>query len=240
MHQRGGVRPGPRPVSWRPQTFLGMLSESAREEVLSLGTSREYLPDSVLILEGDNTTDVMALLDGWVKVVGSTEEGGQALLSLRVGGDLVGEQSALDGVPRSATVISAGVTAVQVINQRDFLRFLDRRPDASVAVSRALSGELRWATRRRIDFSGLPVRARLARVLGELGRLYGKATPSGIEFQYTLTQPELAGMVGASEPSVHKVLRQLRNDDVVVTGYRKVVITDSVALDAIAGSRPGR
>lgn len=228
---------GPRPVSWPPRTFLGMLSESTREELLSLGTSREFLPDSVLMLEGDNTTDVMALIDGWVKVIGSTEEGGQALLSLRVGGDLVGEQAALDNKVRSATVISAGVTAAQVVSQRDFLRFLDRKPDASVAVSRALSGELRWATRRRIDFSGLPVLARLARVLSELGSLYGRRTPEGIEFHYTLTQPELAAMVGASEPSVHKALRQLRNDGVVSTGYRKVVIADPAALTGIASSR---
>jgi CRP/FNR family transcriptional regulator, cyclic AMP receptor protein len=226
-------------MRWPPQTFLGMLSEGTREELLSLGTSREYLPDTVLMLEGDSGTDVIALIDGWVKVVGSTEEGGQALLSLRVGGDLVGEQAALDNQPRSATVISAGVTAAQVMSQREFLRFLDRKPDAGVAVSRALSYELRWATRRRIDFSGLPVLARLARVLSELGRLYGKPTYNGIEFQYTLTQPELAAMVGASEPSVHKALRQLRSDGVVVTGYRKVVITDPTALDAIASSRSG-
>jgi CRP/FNR family cyclic AMP-dependent transcriptional regulator len=237
MDRKGAGRLGPRPVSWPSQTFLGMLSEGTREELLSLGTSREYLPDGVLMLEGDSTTDVTALIDGWVKVVGSTEDGGQALLSLRVGGDLVGEQAALDNGPRSATVISAGVTTTRVISQRDFLRFLDLRPEVSVAVSRGLSSELRWATRRRIDFSGLPVGARLARVLSELGRLYGKPTANGIDFQYTLTQPELAAMVGASEPAVHKALRQFRDDGVVVTGYRQVVIADPAALDAIAGSR---
>lgn len=222
-------------MRWPAQTLLGMLGEAAREELLGLGNPREYLPDGVLMLEGDRTTEVMALLDGWAKVVGSTEDGGHALLSLRIGGDLVGEQAALDNSPRSATVISAGVTVVQVISQQEFLRFLDRRPDVSVAVSRALSGKLRWATRRRVDFSGLPVMTRLARVLSELGRLYGRPGENGIEFGYTLTQPELAAMVGASEPSVHKVLRQLRQDGIVVTGYRQVVITDPEALNAIAG-----
>ena len=239
MDRNSARRFDPRPLGWPPQTFLGMLSESTREELLTLGISREYLPEDVLILEGDNSTDVMTLIDGWVKVLGATEEGGQALLSLRVGGDLVGEQAALDNAPRSATVISAGVTVARVMSQREFLRFLDRRPDASVAVSRSLSSELRWATRRRIDFSGLPVMARLARVLSELGSLYGKPAPNGIEFQYTLTQPELAAMVGASEPAVHKALRQLRADNIVTTGYRQVVITDPAALVAIASSRSG-
>lgn len=238
MDERPAGRFTPRPLNWPAQTLLGMLSEKTRDELLSLGAPRQYLPDSVLMLEGDRTTEVMALIDGWVKVVGTTAEGGHALLSLRIGGDLVGEQSALEDEPRSATVISAGVTVAQVISQRDFVRFLDRHPDAGLAVSRALSGKLRWATRRRVDFSGLPVITRLARVLGELGRLYGLQTRDGIEFRYTLTQPELAAMVGASEPSVHKALRQLRGDDIVVTGYRQVVITNPAALDVIAGLRP--
>lgn len=238
MDERLAGRFTPRPLRWPAQTLLGMLSESTREALLSLGAPRQYLQGSVLMLEGDRTTEVMALIDGWVKVVGTTAEGGHALLSLRIGGDLVGEQSALEDEARSATVISAGVTIAQVISQRDFVRFLDRRPDAGLAVSRALSGKLRWATRRRVDFSGLPVITRLARVLGELGRLYGRPTSEGIEFRYTLTQPELAAMVGASEPSVHKALRQLRVDGIVVTGYRQVVITNPAALDAIAGLRP--
>lgn len=228
---------GPRPVSWPARTVLGMLSEPAREELLSFGTPREYVANSVLMLEGDTTTEVMALIDGWAKEVGATAEGGLALLSLHVSGDLVGEQAALEGEPRSATVISAGVTVVQVIRQHDFLRFLERSPEASLAVSRALSAKLRWSTRRRIDFSGLPVLVRLARVLSELARLDGKPVGEGIEFGYTLTQPEFAAMVGASEPSVHKALRQLRKDGVILTGYRRVVVTDSLALEAIAGSR---
>jgi CRP/FNR family cyclic AMP-dependent transcriptional regulator len=214
-----------------------MLSEAARVDLLSLGTAREYLPESVLILEGDHTTEVIALIDGWAKVVGSTEEGGHALLSLRIGGDLVGEQAALDGGPRSATVISAGVTVARVIGQADFAAFLDRTPDASVPVLRALSDKLRWSTRRRIDFSGLPVVTRLARVLSELGRLYGKQSGTGIEFRYALTQPELAAMVGASEPSVQKALRQLRREGIVMTGYRQVVITNLTALEGVATSR---
>jgi CRP/FNR family transcriptional regulator, cyclic AMP receptor protein len=239
MEQQLTSRFGPRPVRWPAQTLLGQLSETTREELLGLGTPREYLPNSFLMLEGDSTTEVMALIDGWVKVVGSTEDGGNALLSLRIGGDLVGEQAALENMARTATVISAGVTVAQVISQREFLRFLDRRPDAGVAVCRALSGKLRWATRRRVDSSGLPVVTRLARVLGELGRLYGQANGDGVELRYSLTQPELAAMVGASEPSVHKALRRLRHDGVVVTGYRQVVITNLAALDITAGSRSG-
>ena len=41
---------------------------------------------------------------------------------------------------------------------------------------------------------------------------------------------------GASEPSVHRALRQLRADGVVGTGYRRVIIRDLRTLHEIAGA----
>jgi CRP/FNR family transcriptional regulator, cyclic AMP receptor protein len=147
----------------------------------------------------------------------------------------VGEQAALDDQPRSASVISAGATVGREVRQSELLRLLAEHPDLSMAITRALSAKLRWATRRRIEFSGLPVPVRLARVLSELARLDSKPTVDGIELGYGLTQPEFAAMVGGSEPSVHRALRQLRDEGIVETGYRRVIIRDQRALDAIAG-----
>ena len=53
MAQNGAGHESQRPVNWPSQTFLGMLSEDARDQLLSLGVSREYLSDSALMLEGD-------------------------------------------------------------------------------------------------------------------------------------------------------------------------------------------
>jgi len=233
---RDSARRAVRSGSWPQHSFLGVLTQGAREALLALGAQREYAVGSTLIMEGDACTDVIALVDGWAKVVGSTADGGRALLGLRFSGDLVGEQSALDEQPRSASVISAGPTVVHVIGRNDFLKFLMDWPGAGVAVSQVLSAKLRWATSRRVDFSGLSVLARLARVIDELAQLESTSAGLGIEFGYTLTQPEFAEMIGASEPSVHKALRELRSAGIVETGYRRIVVSDPVALRAIAGS----
>ena len=236
MTHAASARTGPRLASWPKRTILGELTESSREALLSAGTLCQYSLGSTLIMEGDYSTYVIILIDGWAKVTGATEDGGQALLALRSSGDLVGEQAALENQPRSASVISAGASLGRRVGQGDFLRLLAAYPDIGIAVTRALSAKLRWATRRRIDFSGLAVPIRLARVLCELARLDSKRTAAGIVIGYSLTQPELAAMVGASEPSVHRTLRQLRADGVVDTGYRRITIRDPAALDVIAGS----
>lgn len=115
-----------------------MLSESARDGLLSLGSSREYSMGSRLFMEGDTSKHVIVLQVGWVKVVAETEEGGQALLALRSRGDLVGEQAALENKPRSASVICASLVMAHVIQQRIFLRYLADHPDVHLAVTRTL------------------------------------------------------------------------------------------------------
>lgn len=232
--------PEPKSSSWPPETALGMLSESARDGLISLGTLREYRAGSLLFMEGDTTKHVLVLQAGWVKVVADIEQGGQALLALRSRGDLVGEQEALDNEPRSASVISASPVMAYAIQQRAFLQYLADHPDVHLAVTRALSAKLRSATRRRvdIDFGGLPSDVRLALVLSELAGMNSRPTSAGTELGYALSQPELAAMVGISEPAVQRALRKLRDSDVLETGYRRIIIRDMAALTRVAG--PGR
>ena len=212
-----------------------MLSEASRDGLLSLGAFREYSAGSTIFMEGGDSRHVIALHGGWVKVVTRTEQGGQALLALRSRGELIGEQSALEDQPRSASVISASPVTAYVIQRDDFLRYLDGHSDVQIAVARALSAKLRWATRRRTDFSGLATDVRVARVLSELARMNSRPASAGIELGYGLTQPELAALVGVSEPSVQRALRKFRASGVLRTGYRKIVILDMTRLDAIAG-----
>ena len=52
-----------------------------------------------------------------------------------------------------------------------------------------------------------------------------------------VTQSELAGLIGASEPAVHKALRALRDAQAIGTGYGRLVIEDIVAVRRIAEGR---
>ncbi|MFY1652185.1 Crp/Fnr family transcriptional regulator [Solwaraspora sp. WMMB762] len=208
-----------------------------------MGTLRGYRPGNTLIVEGATDTDVMVLLAGYAKVMGNTIDGHTVLLSIRVGGDLVGEVAAIDGQPRSATVVAATDLTARVISQHLFLSFMATRPNAAHAINRAMVGKLRMATRRRVDVGGVPVLTRLARMLDYLATNHGLAVDDGIRIAVPLSQPDLAALVNAAEPSLHRALAVLRRDGVVRTGYRTVVIRDQARLAAIASDaepRPGR
>jgi CRP-like cAMP-binding protein len=229
--------PGGR-TEWTANSLLSTLPNATTTELLSLGTSCEFDAGQVLVREDDTSTHVYVLLTGCTKVTATTPEGGFALLAIRGGGDVIGELAGLDGQPRSATVTTVNRVRARVLSQATFQNFLSRHPDAALAISRSVGAKLRWATRRRVDFSGREVRVRLARVLVELAGVYGLATSDGVELGVALTQPELAGLVSAAEPTVHRALAGFRRHRLISIGYRRTVITDLPALRAVAGLDP--
>ncbi len=215
---------------WPPGSLLAGLSEGSRQRLLGLGTERQYpRAGRVLINEGSRSTAVYLLLAGSVKVTGATDAG-DALLAIRVGGDLVGELVALDGRPRLATVTTAGPVTARVIGQPEFVALLSRDPELALAVARGVSDKLRSATSRRIDFTGCDATARFARVLLDLATRYGQQTPAGQTICCPLTQTELATLAGSAEPTVQRMLRQFKADGIVATGYRETAVLDIAAL----------
>lgn len=212
-------------------TLLAGLAISARAAMLALGTACGYEPGTVLMREGERAGHLLVLVKGFVKVTATTPEGYLALLAVRCGGDLVGELAMMDGQPRIATVTAAGWVRARVVGQAEFRRYLAEHPDAAFAVGGSVGAKLRWATRRRVDFGGHEVPVRLARVLVELADSYGGG---GGAIGVPLSQPELAALVGAAEPTVHKALAQLRRQNIVLTGYRRVVVLDRPRLAALA------
>jgi CRP/FNR family cyclic AMP-dependent transcriptional regulator len=215
-------------------SFLAKLPEASRTSLLGLGVHREYCPGKVLLREGEPTSHVFVLVTGFVKVTATTPEGNLALLAIRAAGELIGELASMDGQPRIATVTCAGRVHARLVTQPEFRHFLAGHAEVALAVGSSVGGKLRWATRRRVDFGSREVRIRLARILLELATAYGTAERAGVEIEVDLTQPELAGLVGAAEPTVHRALAGFRHAGIVDTGYRRIVVVDRARLESVA------
>lgn len=212
--------------TWPAGSLLAAIPEPDRDAFLHAGRFREFQTGQALVFEGDRSTYVHLVVDGFVKVTCAAGGGKTALLAIRAGGDLIGELAGLDDEPRSATVTATGAAVTSYMTQSQFRAFLDAHPATSRAVSTTIAAKLRSATRRRIDFSGLDVRTRLARVLIELADRYGVPTKTGTGIDVYATQSELAGMIGASEVAVNRRLSELRAEGIVDTGHGRITIID--------------
>jgi CRP-like cAMP-binding protein len=202
--------------------------------LLGAGTRRRYGSGDVLMREGELTNDVLLLRSGWVKVLLTTEEGVEALLAIRARGDIVGELSAIDEAPRSATIIACGRVVAQVLSRAHFQSLLQSRPEAWLTVARSVAQLLRDTNRRRLEFAGYSAKIRLARILAELDRRYGFQTAQGRVIALELTQSDLAAAIGAAEVTVQKALRELRDAGLIATSRRRITILRPTELKSTA------
>src|SRR5579862_9021211 len=112
---------------------------------------------------GEPGHEAFLILEGCTKAIGDNPEGHQALLAVRMAGNIVGELSILDGQPRSATVQAASLTRVRVISGTELRDFIADHPATEAALQASVAAKLREAIRDRIDLNGAPVALRLAR-----------------------------------------------------------------------------
>ncbi|WP_344057001.1 Crp/Fnr family transcriptional regulator [Microbispora corallina] len=223
------------PNRWPTGTFMHRLTDELRSELLELGILRTYPPGHILIKQGDHSTSVWLLLDALVKVTGTVENGVEATLAIRVSGDIVGDMSAMDGAPRSATVTTCGHAVCQQIKGPVFRSFVARRPAVALALSQVIADRLRWSNQRRLDFAGYETKICLARVLIALISRHGRATGDGTSIGVPLTRAELGLLVGARKITTQKALRELAADGLIRRGHRDVVVTDLAGLTKLAG-----
>jgi CRP/FNR family transcriptional regulator, cyclic AMP receptor protein len=86
-----------------------------------------------------------------------------------------------------------------------------------------------------VSATGAPTSVRLALLLDYLMTTYGVPCADGMHIDVPLSQPELASLLGTSQPSLHRILTDLRRRDIVHTRYRRVIVRNPEALRLLAG-----
>ena len=219
---------------WPPATFLGGLAPAAAAELIALGVGRRFEADQPILREGGTDDHAVLLIDGFVKVT-TAVQGFETLLGIRVPGEVVGEIGALTAEPRNATVTACGQVTARMLSRPVFQGFVRRHSATAALVTAAVARQLRWANRRRSDFTAFRAEVRLARLLVEIAEVCGRERPGGgIELLVPLSQPELAAMIGIAQATVEKAVRDLRAQNLIDTGYRRIILTDPVKLRGLA------
>ncbi|NBE95216.1 Crp/Fnr family transcriptional regulator [Nonomuraea sp. KC401] len=215
-----------------PGEFLSLLTDEEVAALRAAGRRRRWDRGTTVITEGDTYDWVLVLLEGRVKVSSHTSSGNEVVLAVRGPGGLIGEQSAIDGSPRSATVTTLEPVTGLVV--RDFVSFLEAHGRVAVLLMKLVSERLRDSDRKRIEYGAFDTTGRVATRLLELADRYGEQTTSGLRVALPLSQDELAGWTGSSREAVSKALRTLRDRGLIETGRRRVTIHDVEGLRARA------
>lgn len=104
-----------------------------------------------LILEGGQGHEMFWILDGAFDIVKKNVDGVEVVLGEANTGELVGEMSFLDNLPRSATIRAKCDSEVMIIPQSNFAAVLDGQPRWFRSLMKTLSQRLREANKKISD-----------------------------------------------------------------------------------------
>jgi CRP-like cAMP-binding protein len=209
---------------------VGRWSEAETAALIARGRARRYRRGAVLFNEDEPAESVIVVRTGRVKVSSFTEDGKEVVLAVREPGELLGELSAIDGEPRSATATALEPVDAVMVAAEDFRAFLADRPRVAFALLESVSGKLRDADRKRVEFGAYDTTARVARRLVEMAERFGEASGAGVRITLPLSQQELAGWTGSSREAVSKALHALRSRGYIETARRGITVTDLAGL----------
>jgi CRP/FNR family transcriptional regulator, cyclic AMP receptor protein len=214
--------------------FLSSLAPADGRALQELGRTVRFHREATIFNEGDISGRVVLLIRGRVKVSSDLSEGREVVLAIRGPGDLLGELSAIDHRPHSATCTAMEPVEALVIPAETFLDYLVDHPHVALHLLRMLTSRLRDADRKRIEFGAHDMLGRVAARLVELTEQYGTEDGAGVVIDLPFSQQELAGWIGSSRESVVKALSQLRARGWIETGRRTITVHDLPALRARA------
>ena len=220
----------------RKSMVVGSLPAAELERLAPALKRRSFRRGETLYHQGDPGHVLHVVLEGRVKVVLPSETGEEAVLTVLGPGDVHGEMALLDGEPRSATVIALEAVVSATLSREDFLDLLRRSPSAVEGVLAGLASTIRRLSAEVGDLMFLDLQGRLAKKLLELADTHGKNDGDGIEIQATLTQEDLAGMIGATRPRVNQLLGSFEDRGAIARKGRRIVILREDVLSRWASS----
>lgn len=186
--------------------------------------------------EGSLDTSVFLLLEGRIQYTRIAICGRELILREAGPGELFGELSAIDGLPRFADVVAATDCSVAVMPGSDFTRMLREVPDAALWLARMLTATIRDMSERAFELATLPVASRIQAELMRLVDECGKVQGDSARISPLPTQADLASRLGTSRESVSRELSQLAQGGLVLQSGRTLHIRSLAALRSLAVS----
>jgi CRP/FNR family transcriptional regulator, cyclic AMP receptor protein len=193
---------------------------------------RRYQAKQLIVAHGEGGTDVFFVIGGVVRALirGSGAAGGREVIlgDIRAG-EFFGELAAIDGQPRSASVVAVTAATVARMPAGAFREAIHRYPDSCNQVLELMAARLRILDKRVNELASLDIRHR---VVAELIRL---SRPDRVDRSRAVLSPppfhsEIAARVLARREAVARELNLLERAGLLERRRGAFILTDVPAM----------
>lgn len=205
------------------------IPDALREVLLARSRPQQVKSGQVVIVSGEATRHVYLVVEGTMRTALFASTGREVAIRDIAQGELFGEMAALDGLPRSSTVVAASDATLAVVSEQDFTAAIAQDGLAALWLLRRFSMMVRLLTQKVFELSALPVHSRLH---CELLRMAADGTSLGsaVLIDPAPTHADLAARVGSHREMVTREFRYLSDQGILRQQGRKLTLLNLAQL----------
>ena len=204
-------------------------------ELLTKGkTEQVYKKGEIIFREGAYPFGIFYIAKGRAKKYKVDQFGREQIIYIANTGELIGYHAILseDRYPDSAAALEE--SNIVFIPAEAFLNTLGQSPVLNGRLLKTLSHEFAVLANSLTLFSQKSVRERLALQLVVLREKYKVNTMPGAVVEINMSRDDLASLVGTARENVVRLLGTFKDDGLIETRGRKIIVKDVARLVAIA------
>jgi CRP-like cAMP-binding protein len=204
-------------------------------ETISAHMSEQYFnKGDIIFREGTFPSGIFFIRSGKVKKYKLDNEGREQIIYVANTGELFGYHALLseERYPDSASALEESLIAF--IPKEDFLEVLNRSKVLSQRLLKLLSHEFTVFTSTVTLYAQRNVRERLATQLVVMREKYKENFRPGMSVEINLSREDLANMVGTARENVVRILKEFKEEGIIETRGRTILVTDIHKLLKVA------
>lgn len=219
---------------FKSESILTELPSDDFELLTANKTEQFYKKGETIFREGGFPSGIYFIKEGKVKKYKLDKDGREQIIYVANTGELLGYHAILaeDRYPDSAAALEE--SKVAFIPKEDFLETLLQSEVLSRRLLKTLSHEFAVLANSLTMFAQKSVRERLALQLIVLREKYKVNFQLGMPVEINMSRDDLASLVGTARENVVRVLSEFREDGILETQGRKIIVHDVNKLISIA------
>lgn len=214
------------------------LSPSDIEMVATACQWHRYEAGNEIVRYHDHTNSAFFIIQGEIRVMYHGLSGQEVILCDLPTGEMFGELTAIDGYPRSATVIARTSVLLASMPALDFQNLVYSNRQIAEIILKRLTGQVRRLTERVYDYSTLAVRNRIQAELLRLARNHMISANAAV-ISPAPNQTEIANLVSTHREAVSRELNHLVKNNLIMRQGHDLHILDIVKLQEMVDAARG-
>ncbi|MEX0301432.1 MAG: Crp/Fnr family transcriptional regulator [Leisingera sp.] len=216
---------------------FSLLSRAQIREILDQALPRRYDEGAEIFREGHDAERFHLLLDGYIRVV-KTTEGGEQIIALHISpGQLFGIAPALNRDTYPATAVAASESLALSWPVRLWGEFTANYQGFATESYKTLGERLGEMQTRIAELATQAVEQRVAAALLRMVTQSGRKVEEGIEIAFPVTRRNISEMTGTTLHTVSRLLSAWEKDGIVHSTRKHIVVTDPHRLVVLSGAQ---